>query len=113
MELVLGGAPAAIPQGAAVRSSGAPPTSPEARTLSRAVLPALGGAANVRTAEPCARTRVRLLLADPALLDEPALVAAGIGGVMRLPGGIVHLVLGEEAEALAAALRDTLRGAGD
>ncbi|MBK9090003.1 MAG: PTS transporter subunit EIIC [Holophagales bacterium] len=113
MEVVLGGAPAAIPPGAAVRSSGAPPSSPEARTLCRAVLPALGGAANVRTVEPCARTRVRVLLADPALLDEPALVAAGIGGVMRLPGGIVHLVLGEEAEALAAALRDTLRGAGD
>ena len=39
--------------------------------------------------------------------------AAGIGGVMRLPGGVVHLVLGEEAEALAAALRDALRGAGE
>ncbi len=113
MEAVLGGAPAVIPPGAAVRSSGGQPSSPEARTLSRVVLPALGGAENVRTVEPCARTRVRLLLADPALLDEPALVAAGIGGVMRLPGGIVHLVLGEEAEVLAAALRDTLRGAGD
>ncbi len=112
MEVVLGGAPAAIPPGAAVRALGAQPCSPDARTLSRAVLPALGGAVNVRTVEPCARTRVRLLLVDPARLDEPALVAAGIGGVMRLPGGVVHLVRGEEAEALAAALRDTLRDAG-
>jgi phosphotransferase system IIB component len=67
----------------------------------------------VRTVEACARTRVRLTLADPALLDEPALAEAGIGGVMRLPGGVVHLVLGEEADALATALRDTLRGSGE
>jgi hypothetical protein len=32
---------------------------------------------------------------------------------MRLPGGVVHLVLGEEADALATALRDTLRGSGE
>ncbi|HYN42183.1 MAG TPA: glucose-specific PTS transporter subunit IIBC [Thermoanaerobaculia bacterium] len=112
MEGVLGGAPTAGVTVAVRRSSGALP-SPRLRTLSRAVLPALGGEANVRTVEACARTRVRLTLTDPALLDEPALVAAGIGGVMRLPGGVVHLVLGEEAESLAAALRDTLRGDGE
>jgi PTS system glucose-specific IIC component len=68
---------------------------------------------NVRTVEACARTRVRVVLADPALLDEPAILAAGIGGVMRLPGGVVHLVRGEESDALAAALRDVLRESGE
>ena len=112
MEVILGGAlAAAVPIGAG-RPSGEPPA-PRVRTLSNAVLPALGGAANVRTVEACARTRVRLTLADPALLDEPALAGAGVGGVMRLPGGVVHLVLAEEAEALAGALRETLRGAGE
>jgi PTS system glucose-specific IIC component len=111
MEGVLGGAPAPGVTVVAGRTSGMQPATRH-RTLSRAVLPALGGAANVRTVEACARTRVRLTLVDPALLDEPALAGAGVGGVMRLPGGVVHLVLGEEADALAAALRDTLRDSG-
>ena len=108
MEGVLGAAPAVGPQAAVTGAPGAP-VSPEVRALAGTVLPALGGPANVRIAEVCARTRVRLVVADPALLDEPALLAAGVGGVMRLPGGVVHLVLGEEAEALAAALREALR----
>jgi PTS system glucose-specific IIC component len=112
MEVVLGGVLAAAGTVLAPGSPGAAPT-PAVKALARAVLPALGGAENVRTVEPCARTRVRLTLAEPGRIDEPALVAAGIRGVMRLPGAVVHLVLGEEADALAAALRDTLRGAGE
>jgi PTS system glucose-specific IIC component len=112
MTAVLGGVGVAGPDAA---GNGSPETRPstEARSLSRAVLPALGGFGNVRTVEPCARTRVRLALADATLVDEPALRAAGIDGVMRLPGGVVHLVLGEEAETLAAALREELRGEDD
>jgi phosphotransferase system IIB component len=84
--------------------------SPEARALCEALLPALGGLENVRTAEPCARTRVRVVLLDPSLLDEPALLASGVAGVARLAGGVVHLVFGEDADALADALRDVLQG---
>ena len=112
MEGVLGGASSPRTPNPTVRSSRAQP-SPEVRSLSRTVLQALGGALNVRTVEACARTRVRVTLADPALLDDPELLAAGIGGVMRLPGGVVHLVRGEEADALAAALRDALRESGE
>ena len=65
----------------------------------------------MRSAEPCARTRVRLTLADPSLLDETRLLASGVGGVMRLPGGVVHLVVGDEAEALAAELKSRLEPA--
>lgn len=108
MEGVLGGASSPGTPTATAQSSGAHP-SPQVRLLSRAVLQTLGGAMNVRTVEACARTRVRVSLADPALLDEPSLLAAGIGGVMRLPGGVVHLVRGEDADALAAAIRDVLR----
>jgi PTS system glucose-specific IIC component len=108
MEGVLGGAAlgGAPPAGAEVRAA---LPSAKVRTLSREMLRAAGGAGNVRTVQPCARTRVRLTLADSSLLDEPALRASGVGGVMRLPGGLVHLVLGEEAEAFAAALREELR----
>lgn len=112
METVLGGTLAPVPPAAPGGVSPAPPA-PEVRALSLAVLPAVGGAANVRTVEPCARTRVRLTLADPERIDGTALAAAGVRGVMRLPGGAVHLVLGDEAEALAAALRAALRGSGE
>ncbi len=112
MESVLGGVLAAAGTVVARRPSGSVPA-PAVKALARDLLPALGGAENVRTVEPCARTRVRLTVADPERIDEPALVAAGIRGVMRLPGAVFHLVLGEESDALAAALRDALRGAGE
>ncbi len=108
MEGVLGGAAPGGAPSAGVEARGALPSA-EVRALSGEVLRAVGGAGNLKTVQPCARTRVRLTLADPSLLDEPALRASGVGGVMRLPGGLVHLVLGEEAEALAAALREGLR----
>ena len=43
----------------------------------------------------------------PTVNFPPALLAAGVGGVMRLPGGVVHLVLG------AVALGEDARGRGD
>ncbi len=104
MEKVLAGPSAPAPAAESSGSSGERPD-PELLARGHALLGAVGGAANVRTSEPCARTRVRVVLADPALVDEEGLRAAGAAGVMRLPGGVVHLVVGEEAEALAAALR--------
>lgn len=97
------------PDGApARRAPSGPRATPEARVLALSLLPALGGAGNVRKAEGCARTRVRVVLGDPALLDEAALVAAGVAGVLRAAGGVAHLVVGEEAEAVAVALREVL-----
>jgi len=110
MEGVLAGAPAGGAPVAGEACAAAPP-SPEVRALARALLPALGGPGNVKTAEPCARTRVRLTLADPSLADEAALRASGVDGVMTIPGGIVHLVLAGESDTLAAELRELLRGA--
>ncbi len=110
MAATLGG-PAAGGSAAANAGSGAH-SALDRVELPAGLLPALGGAANVKTAEACARTRVRLVLADPMLLDEAALRASGVEGVMRLSGGIVHLVLGDEAEALAAALNAALKREG-
>ena len=87
----------------------------EASTPERAVSPdlaerglrlreALGGAGNVRSVEACARTRVRVVVADPTRVDEAGVRAAGAAGLMRLPGGVVHVLAGEEAAELAAAL---------
>ncbi len=78
--------------------------SPDVAARGRRLLEALGGPSNLRSVEACARTRVRVVLADPARVDEGRVRAAGANGVMRLPGGVVHVLAGDEAAELAAAL---------
>ena len=62
--------------------------------LSAQVLKALGGAENLKSQQRVALTRVRVQLQDATRLDEQALTAAGVPGVMVLTGGIVHLLTG-------------------
>ncbi|MBC3248304.1 PTS transporter subunit EIIB [Pseudomonas lurida] len=62
--------------------------------LSAEVLSALGGADNLKSQQRVALTRVRVQLQDAGRLDEPALKAAGVAGVMVLAGGVVHLLSG-------------------
>ncbi|MBI1687084.1 N-acetylglucosamine-specific PTS transporter subunit IIBC, partial [Caulobacter hibisci] len=59
----------------------------------RALLPGLGGAANILAVSACS-SRLRLELADPSKLDEAALKVAGVRALVRLDGWVVHLVLG-------------------
>lgn len=70
------------------------------------ILAALGGGANVTELEPCI-TRLRVELTDPSKVDEAALKAAGAFGVVR-SGRVVQVVVGPEADALAADI-DSLR----
>ena len=58
---------------------------------------ALGGARNIVSAEACALTRVRVQVRDAALVNEDALRRAGVAGVMRLDGGVLHLIVGPAA----------------
>lgn len=58
------------------------------------MLAALGGAGNLQSQQRAALTRVRVQLLHPARLDEGALKAAGVPGVMVLVGGVVHLLVG-------------------
>ena len=69
----------------------------------KALLPGLGGAANILAVSACS-SRLRLELADPGKLDEPALKAAGVRALVRLDGAVVHLVVGPDAEAVCVAL---------
>lgn len=75
------------------------------------LLAALGGRANLRRVEAVALTRLRVELADPARFDEAAARQAGVQGVMHLGPGLLHLIVGERAEKLAAALRPPPAGA--
>ncbi|WP_010176846.1 PTS transporter subunit EIIB [Pseudomonas sp. PAMC 25886] len=62
--------------------------------LAPAVLNALGGAENLKSQQRLALTRVRVQLKEAGRLDEKALKAAGVPGVMALAGGVVHLITG-------------------
>jgi len=72
-----------------------------------AMLAALGGRANVRSVAAAA-SRVRVGIEEAARLDRVALGALGLRGVAVPRADYVHLLVGPEAEAAAAALRQLL-----
>jgi PTS system N-acetylglucosamine-specific IIC component len=69
---------------------------------------ALGSAANLRSVEACT-TRLRLVVADAARFDEPALKTLGARGVLKLTDGAVQVVVGPVADQLASEIRAELR----
>ena len=70
------------------------------------ILAALGGGENVVDLEPCI-TRLRTEVKDPALVNEPALKAAGAHGVISA-GKVVQVVVGPEADNLAEDIEDLM-----
>ena len=75
-------------------------------TKAEQILAALGGSANVVDLEPCI-TRLRVEVTDTQQVDEAGLRASGAFGVVR-SGRVVQVIVGPEADALAAEL-DSLR----
>ncbi|MBY0444212.1 MAG: glucose PTS transporter subunit EIIB, partial [Burkholderiales bacterium] len=65
---------------------------------------ALGGISNIRKLEAIAGTRLRVELADASRLDEAALKAAGVEGVMPQGDQVFHLIVGQQAIDVASAL---------
>src|SRR5438874_1143340 len=105
----LGAAPAPVP---APASGAGSPAAPAAGTVDAAtretaarLLKALGERVNVREVQAVAHTRLRVTLADPARFDEAAARLAGVMAVMRPSSGVLHLIVGERAGALAAAMQ--------
>ena len=70
------------------------------------ILAGLGGSDNLVEIEACI-TRLRTEVKDPALINEPALKAAGAHGVFR-SGTIVQVVVGPEADNLAEDIADLM-----
>ncbi len=99
--------PASAPQ-AAVAS--AVNVTPELRARADAIMAALGGAENIARVEALALTRLRVELRDHARMNECALTKAGVMGVWRLSPQAMHLIVGEDAGVLAAAIGES-RGA--
>lgn len=70
------------------------------------IIAALGGAGNIEEIEACA-TRLRTVVADPAIVDDRALKAAGAFGVLRA-GSVLQVIVGGEADGLAMEIDDIL-----
>ncbi|UIN52215.1 N-acetylglucosamine-specific PTS transporter subunit IIBC [Pseudomonas kribbensis] len=67
-------------------------------------LNALGGSDNVLQLDCIAMSRIRLQLADGKALSESRLKELGCLGVSALEDGVWHLLVGERAQSLSAAL---------
>ncbi|MGM3174848.1 N-acetylglucosamine-specific PTS transporter subunit IIBC [Dickeya lacustris] len=87
-------APAQAPAGAA-----------SSQAIAQGYLQAIGGANNLTGIDACI-TRLRLSVKDSALVDETAARQLGAAGVIRLNKQSVQIVVGTQAESIAAALRD-------
>lgn len=70
------------------------------------ILAALGGAGNVEEIEACI-TRLRVVVANPAAVDDKRLKTLGALGVVRM-GKAVQVVLGTQAEAVEQQIRRLL-----
>ena len=70
------------------------------------ILAAIGGTWNVVEIEPCI-TRLRCELADGSMVDESALKALGVHGVVR-SGNTVQIVVGPEADTIASDIEDLM-----
>jgi len=82
---------------------------PLAAEKARALIAGLGGKANIERVDACAETRLRIVTVNGAL-DEAALKAAGVEGVVKLPDRVVHLLTGLNADQYAAEMRGQLAG---
>jgi N-acetylglucosamine PTS system EIICBA or EIICB component len=69
---------------------------------------ALGGATNLTSVDACT-TRLRLVLADGARVDEAALARLGARGVVRPGANVVQVVVGPIADQVAGEIRTSLR----
>ena len=70
---------------------------------------ALGGQRNVVSAATCAITRIRVILREPDSIDREELLGCGVNAIMLLPGGVIHLLTGFDADKYEAELQQLLR----
>lgn len=75
---------------------------PDAARKAAAVIAALGGPKNITRLDACAETRLRVVVKDITQVNDNELRAAGIAGLVKLPGNIAHLLAGLNADQYAA-----------
>jgi PTS system N-acetylglucosamine-specific IIC component len=77
----------------------------EDTAVAQRLVSALGGPSNVQLAEQVSVTRVRFVLRDAGKADQEALKHAGTAGVMKASANVWHVIAGQRAPAIAAALK--------
>ncbi|HEX5830557.1 MAG TPA: PTS glucose transporter subunit IIBC [Gemmatimonadaceae bacterium] len=92
------------PPAAAPEPMARPAVTPAQRARAAALMAGLGGAENLVRVDAVALTRVRAELRDAGAVDAGALTAAGARGVWRVSDGVVHVLVGDDADAYAAAM---------
>jgi len=70
---------------------------PAAEAKAKAFIAGLGGKENIDVLETCSLTRLRVKLGNPQNIDEAVLIKNGVKAISSLPGGIFHLVVGQNA----------------
>jgi N-acetylglucosamine PTS system EIICBA or EIICB component len=73
--------------------------------IAQRLVRALGGPGNVQKAEHVAVTRLRVVLRDTGKADQEAVKSAGAGSVMKASENVWHVIAGERAPAIAAAVK--------
>jgi PTS system glucose-specific IIC component len=81
---------------------------PEAAQKAESMLVALGGRSNIDRADAVAMTRLRITVNNSDLVDEDAPKTAGVEGILRLPEGKLHLLVGPNAEQYAQEMKGLL-----
>ncbi|HRV94506.1 MAG TPA: glucose-specific PTS transporter subunit IIBC [Anaerolineae bacterium] len=81
---------------------------PEAADKAHNFIKGLGGSVNISKIEAAAETRLRVVVADQSVIDDAALTAAGVHGIMRLPNQVLHLLVGLNADQYAAEMKGQL-----
>jgi PTS system glucose-specific IIC component len=85
-----------------------PERDPEAAAKARAWISALGGETAISSVETCARTRLRVVMADGKKPPLELLKKAGVQDVMELSGGIYHLIVGLNADQYGVEMKALL-----
>jgi PTS system N-acetylglucosamine-specific IIC component len=76
----------------------------EDTAVAQRLVNAFGGPSNVQATEHVAVTRLRFVLRDTSRVDQEALKCAGTAGVMKASENVWHVIAGQRAPAIAAAL---------
>jgi len=98
----------AVAETPAVEGFAEPERDPEAAVKARAWINALGGAEAIGSIEACAQTRLRTVMKGGKKPDAERLRAAGVSDIMELPGGVLHLIVGLNADQYAVEIKALL-----
>lgn len=85
-----------------------PALSADALAKVTSMIGGLGDKGNIKRVNAFAETRLRLELNDSKSIDQAALEAAGVQGIMQLAGDTIHLIVGLDADQYAAAMNEQL-----